>query len=360
MKNYGDYNKEDFLLDESFRNWIINSDDELNQYWGNVVRNYPETEIVMHHARELLLLWSQKENDLSEDELKIEVDRIMANTETLKVNGRVRSFNKSIISVAASILVVFGIAWAIFYKAQTIHNTSNDKAYTSKVEVPMREIQNTTDKKMKVVLPEGSVIELSPSSQLSFREEFIQNKKREVYLSGEAFFDVTKDPLNPFFVYAHGLVTRVVGTSFFIKTTESNVEVVVKSGRVSVLALKDIDNQKDRNTELLLIPNQQAIFSTKDNVISKSISSNPLELILPKTEQAFVFMDQPIENVFGTLERIYGIPIIYDLSVMKNCSLRVKLANEPFFTKLDIICKTIGAGYRVSDGQVVISSEGCE
>ncbi|WP_138476937.1 FecR family protein [Dyadobacter bucti] len=360
MKYYDKYNLEDFLLDENFRLWVVQKDQAGDDFWARIEGQYPDKKIIMQQARELLLTWNQTHSELSEDNLEKQVSRILTSTEAPVIQPVAFNFMRTWVSVAASVLLILATGWGISWKMQHEEPASDYRQYVSRVPVPMKEIVNQTGKKMSVKLPDGSVVALSPASRISYAHTFINNKKREVYLSGEAFFDVEKDALNPFFVYAHGLVTRVVGTSFLIKTTEANVEVLVRSGRVSVLAMKDIDSQNNRNTELLLTPNQQAIFSTKDNLISKSISSMPLELIKPETQSGFVFQDQPVHKVFATLEKVYGIPIVYDSAVMEKCSLHVELSNEPFFTKLDIISQTIGASYRVSDGQVVVSSEGCD
>jgi transmembrane sensor len=360
MKYYDKYNLEDFLLDENFRRWVAQKDPAGEEFWARIESQHPGKKIIMQQARELLLTWNQTDSELSEDDLETQVSRILTSTETPVIEPVAFNFIWSWISVAASVLLVLGIGWGISREMQSEEPASDYQQYVSAVSVPMKEVVNQTREKMSVKLPDGSTVALSPASRISYAQTFTRNKKREVYLSGEAFFDVEKDALNPFFVYAHGLVTRVVGTSFLIKTTEANVEVLVRSGRVSVLAMKDIDNQNNRNTELLLTPNQQAIFSTKDNLISKSISNMPLELIKPETRSGFVFQDQPVYRVFATLEKVYGIPIVYDSAIMEKCSLHVELSNEPFFTKLDIISQTIGASYRVSDGQVVVSSEGCE
>jgi ferric-dicitrate binding protein FerR (iron transport regulator) len=360
MKYYDKYNLEDFLLDERFRLWAVQAEPARDDFWAELGRQYPDKTVIMHQARELLLTWNQTHSELSEDDLESQVSRILISTEAPSIKTYAFKFTQTWIAVAASLLLILGLGWAISWKMQRAQPASDYTQYVSEAIVPMKEVVNQTGRKMNVQLPDGSVVSLSPASRISYAPQFVRDKKREVYLSGEAFFDVKKDALNPFFVYAHGLVTRVVGTSFLVKTTDSNVEVLVRTGRVSVVAMKDMDNQSDRNTELLLTPNQQAIFSTKDNLISKSISSMPLELIKPETQTGFVFMDQPIHKVFATLEKVYGIPIVYDSTIMEKCALHVELSNEPFFTKLDIISQTIGASYRVSDGQVIVSSEGCE
>jgi transmembrane sensor len=360
MIYYEKYNLEDFLSDEQFRSWAIHGDKNFEAFWLELGEHYPAKRVIMEQACELLRTWNQARLKLSDDEVENQVSRILEATETEPEKQHAIWYRKEWIYAAAALVLTLGFGWLILLKPQAKEPTSEYQHYVAEAVMPIEEVVNSSKVNMLVKLPDSSTITLSPSSRISYAQTFIHNKKREVYLEGEAFFDVKKDALNPFFVYSHGLVTRVLGTSFLVKSTDANVEVLVKSGRVSVLAMKDIDSQNNRNTEMLLMPNQQAIFSTKDNLISKSISSTPLELIKLETRSGFVFRDQPIHKVFAALEKVYGIPIVFDSTLMENCALHVELSNEPFFTKLDIISQTIGASYRISDGQVIISSEGCE
>lgn len=360
MKYYKDYDLEDFLQDDSFRRWVVGDADATEGLWEEIVRLYPDKKVIMQQARELITTWREHAAIVTDQQLEDQVQRILHTTQAGAEVPEERVMWRKWLSVAAVVTLLVGLGGAFWWKSgQKTEGTGQRVAYVPESSKALREVVNTTGKQMRVGLPDGSKVSLAPKGRISYAADFVHDKKREVFLSGEAFFDVTKDPQNPFFVYANGLVTRVLGTSFLVKATDTNVEVLVRSGRVSVLPLKDIENPADRNTELLLTPNQQAIFSVKDNVISKSITNMPLELIKPDPEAGFVFENQPVSKVFSALEKVYGIPIVYDAAVMEKCSLRVELSNEPFFTKLDIITQTLGAAYRVSDGQVVISSEGC-
>ena len=359
MKNYKDYDLEDFLLDDSFRLWVSGEDSSLRDLWEGLIREYPEKEIVMQQARDLILTWTAHSEGVTDSDLEEQVARILDNTVSKKSRTIAPAWSLKWFSAAAAILVAVGLGWYGLTEQNLPEPASSYEKYVSETSLPMKEVVNSGQKVMLLTLPEGSKVKLHPQGRISYSENFVHGKKREVYLSGEAFFDVVRDAQNPFFVYANGLATRVLGTSFLVKTTKSNVEVLVRSGRVSVLPIKDIEHPGDHNAELLLTPNQQAIFSIKDNQISKSITSMPLELIKPDPEDGFVFENQPVSKIFSALEKVYGIPIIYDAAVMEACSLRVELSHEPFFVKLDVITQTIGASYRVSDGQVIVTSEGC-
>jgi transmembrane sensor len=236
------------------------------------------------------------------------------------------------------------------------------KRYVSASPVPLKEIANKGKKPMKISLPDGSEIQLMPNAAVSYAPVFVQNHKREVFLSGEAFFEVRKDRANPFFVYANDLVTRVVGTSFTIKSSSERVEVIVRTGKVAVMQAKDLAGNEAGApaVEMLLTPNQQVVFTTGQPVLARSITENPVAIARPVAKPDFTFDNQPVGEVFRLMQETYGIPILYDSVQLGNCSVRVALRDEPFFEKLGIICSTIEASYRVTDGQVIITGQGCE
>lgn len=81
-------------------------------------------------------------------------------------------------------------------------------------------------------LPDGSVVELNVGAEISVHYE--ANARRVTLVKGEAFFRVAKDPARPFYVEAHGVVVRAVGTAFSVQMQQSAVEIFVKEGAVDV------------------------------------------------------------------------------------------------------------------------------
>lgn len=81
-------------------------------------------------------------------------------------------------------------------------------------------------------LPDGSVVELNAGAEISVHYE--ANARRVSLVKGEAFFRVAKDPARPFYVEAHGVVVRAVGTAFSVQMQSSAVEIFVKEGAVDV------------------------------------------------------------------------------------------------------------------------------
>ena len=224
--------------------------------------------------------------------------------------------------------------------------------------------KNTSDKIITLTMEDGSQIDLLPQAELTYPKQF-SSEKREVALKGEAFFQIAKNPLRPFLVYANGTITKVLGTSFTIRAIENEkiVTVLVKTGKVSVYTATPRTikrNNTDPETQgVVVTPNQKVVFDLKTDNIQKTVVEKPSLLIpLSKTED-FTFTEASMITIFETMEKIYGIDIVYDEELLKNCTLTTSLTDVPMFDKLKIICAAIGATYKEIDAQIVISAKGC-
>ena len=241
----------------------------------------------------------------------------------------------------------------------TVPVMSNSTAKNEKVEVI-----NNTNSEYTASLPDGSTVMLKKGSKVSFSERFVGDK-REVYLTGEGFFNVVRNPTQPFYVYANGLVTRVLGTSFNVRAYAKDKEVVVavKTGKVMVFPISELKKSEKNSSyqvhSLYLTPNQQATFEREAEKFNKALVEKPTIITKPIETPNFTFENTPIAEVFQRLKTAYGVDIIYDAEVMKNCSVTAPLGDESLFTKLTIICKTIGARYEIVETEIVVSSRGC-
>ncbi|GGN03296.1 hypothetical protein GCM10010967_42540 [Dyadobacter beijingensis] len=364
MHPFYHYNLEDFLTDDDFRLWVKNGQPRNDFFWAKLRSEYPEKALLMDQAAELILTWEKQPSDLTHEELDHEVNRILNESIRTVTARKTGTIQLRWWYAAAAVLVLVGIGWLISGDGFSSNGGFTYKRYVSASPVPLKEVVNQGRKAMEISLPDGSEIRLMPHAAVSYAPDFTRNHKREVYLSGEAFFEVKKDKANPFFVYANDLVTRVVGTSFTIKSDAGRVEVIVRTGKVAVMHAKDLTGDEPANkipgNAMLLTPNQQVVFTADRPMMARSITENPVAIAHPAVKPDFTFDNQPVGEVFRLLQETYGIPILYDSARLENCYLRVALRDEPFFDKLGIICSTIEASYQVTDGQVVITGQGCE
>jgi ferric-dicitrate binding protein FerR (iron transport regulator) len=227
-------------------------------------------------------------------------------------------------------------------------------------EIPVQEAVNNSKAPLLVRLPDGSTVTLEENSRLSYSKDF-SRPEREVFLSGGAFFEVAKNPKKPFVVYANELVTKVLGTSFMIRAFEKDQRVIVavKTGKVSVFTNKENTPQNSKVKSITLIPNQQAIFSRKEERLSRSLVEQPQVIISKQELLHFSFTNAPVVTIFEALEKAYGVKMQFDEEVLSGCRLTTSLSNETLFERLDVICEAIDATYKVVDGEVLISGKKC-
>jgi len=262
------------------------------------------------------------------------------------------------VQYAASLLILAVVGSLLYFQKTDDHPSANSMAITTMDVVSKA---NTGNETQRISLPDGSVILLEPGGEVRYPEKF--GKVREVSLSGEAFFEVTKDAAHPFLVYANEVTTKVLGTSFRIKANREEKEVVVavKTGKVSVSA-KSI-NYKFRDAsidEITLTPNQQAIYDRREHVVVKKVVEKPVVV----TEQAALkssYINEQIVQILTALSESYAVDIRYNAEALSGCTLTSDIIEaEGLFDQLDIICSALGGSYTLeNDASIVIESNGC-
>jgi len=175
----------------------------------------------------------------------------------------------------------------------------------------------------KVVLPDKTCVWLNAGSSLRYAQVF-GDKKREVYLKGEAYFKVTKDASRPFYVHSEKLTVRVLGTTFNMRayTNESVVKVDLIEGKVNVEA----SNGKE-SKHLVLHPNEQAEFNKETcQLVKNDINAEKTSLWITGK---LCFIDDSFESIAVILERKYDVRVINESG---------KLRNERFSGSFDVNC----------------------
>jgi ferric-dicitrate binding protein FerR (iron transport regulator) len=153
-----------------------------------------------------------------------------------------------------------------------------------------------------VQLPDGSTVILTAGSKIDYPDSFDNKKKREVYLSGEGYFDIQRNPAKPFIVHAGKLSTTVLGTAFNIKALpgDESITVTVTRGKVKV---------SDQNKTLgTLIPDQQITYSTvKQEAVQQKVNA---EKTVEWKREDLLFDDVTISNASRLIEERFGVKIL--------------------------------------------------
>ncbi|QRR00401.1 FecR family protein [Dyadobacter sandarakinus] len=364
MLDYEDYSPEDFAADPTFRKWVLNPDPEVTRFWDGWQQDHPEQSIRLHQARELLLAVQALYSDaLTGDTIRresLEIARL-AGTRPIPASRRFQIWGVSSRKIAASVLMVASLTWVVtrwLPETPAAHTIIAARADSLIVKT------NDTAGEMTILLADNSVAILGPGSSITYPRRFGLGD-RQVRLSGEAFFDVARDPQRPFLVYANETVTRVLGTSFRVRafTKENTVTVLVKTGRVSVYPEKTHQNGKmetdPERDGLVLMPNQQGVFIRDQHRLEKSAVANRALLTESVMSRELIFDDRPVTEVLRTMEKAYGIHIQCDTGLLARCSISAQFSDENLKQRLNAICEAIGATYEMVDGQVLIHSKGC-
>lgn len=360
---------EDFLADESFQTWVRFNDDQKN--WEEWTLEDPKRAKLVEEARLWLLAMKLPESSISATSLqkalestwdkieKREIKSLQHTTKTTKIWN-----NHWLQGAAAVLFFIFLTSW--FY-SHTISPVKSSPIYNELINVNgegLVEQTNNSRKPQTITLSDGSSVLLQPNSKLSYPKIFVGNE-RKVYLSGEAFFEISKNRKKPFFVFANEIVTKVVGTSFRIRAFDNqpNIEVLVRTGKVKIQSNKLIPNLKEE--EIVLLPNQALRFVRKNSTFNKITDITVDESLIKTTNNieqlSFDFTDIPVSQIFKTIEQAYLVDIDFPESKLKNCHLTTSLNDQPLPQKLKIICKSLGnnTSYEMNGNQIIITSDGC-
>ncbi|WP_342088209.1 FecR family protein [Dyadobacter sp. OTU695] len=372
MDRYNDFSVEDFVWDDFFRQWTLSPTPETDALWDDWIDANPEMLEKIEQAKAIVLSLRLHEAEIDDAEInqvvKQTVGRITETSEEPARTSRrlVPVFSIPWMQFAASVAFIMLLGWAVYsvmIKREEKPQLGQQDSMIERSE-SLTEKVNSTSQTMELALSDGSKISLAPKGRIRYPERF-DGERREVFLEGEAFFDIAKDPGHPFLVYANGLVTKVLGTSFRIKAYGGSREVTVevRTGKVSVFAQSDPhlkEKVADKQLQgVVLTPNQKIIYARNEVKMVKTLVEKP-EIVVAKEEiPQFEFEDTPASDVFNTIARAYGIDILYDEALLKDCPLTARLDNQTLHDKLSIICKAVESSYEIVDGQVIIHSKGC-
>jgi len=282
-------------------------------------------------------MWKDLKNMNSKEE--IDVDRAWNNVHSrLTENGlliskkpaSLRFLNTTLLRVAAAALILISLGTAAVYM--------NNSGYLSK---KITVIAGNDQKNILVSMPDGSKVYLNRNSIFSYRKNFGEHR-RDVSLTGEAFFEIAPDASNPFVIDAGKASVKVVGTSFNVITnnSESAVEVFVKTGKVLVS-----DNSGSQSIQL-----DPGYVGTMDSKISARTLNNNPNYLSWKTGY-LDYTNQKLKVVFSDLQRVYNMDIVADDSLILDYPWHSPIVNSSEETIINLICISFNLSY-TKDGNV--------
>lgn len=281
-----------------------------------------------------------------------------------------RKYIRRGLMLAASILLIFTTGFYFMF-GRFSNNPGADNTF-SEIRVPKGE-------KSQVILPDGSTVWLNSDTKFRYFNNF--NKKREVFLEGEAYFDVKKKTDKIFIVKTSHIDIKVYGTTFNVKSnaTDKFIETTLVRGKIS------IEDKEEQDKEIILKPKQKFTFykdTPKNNIIQQDDIPKPINneeqkklktpLVMqtekmqinseidtePHTawiENKLVFRDESFADIAIKMERWYDIKIHFNDESIKKYKYRGTFENETINQALDALKLTTPFDYNISHRDVYIS-----
>ncbi len=318
-------------------------------------------QLFAHHKK----LWLGSSAMAGYDQVKLKQDRHQVdlkirNSElqhTLdKANRRIR-----VLAYAASVILLLGIASVLYISQDTIAKR-NSTMVGGEIEVPY-------GSKSLITLPDGSKVWINAGSKISYPADFGVTS-RNVYLTGEAYFDVKKMEQIPFFVNTDVMKIKVYGTAFNVKAyvDDDLVETTLDRGAISIIR-NDMPDQ-----EVSMVPNQKITIrrdmqkntSTAVPATAAAVSSKPLEpldvqevinteAITAWKDNRLVFDQEPLWSLAKQLERRYNVRISFRSENIKSIRYSAALKEMPIDQVLEAISMTSPISYLIKGTNVTLS-----
>ncbi|MFP4090485.1 MAG: FecR family protein [Cyclobacteriaceae bacterium] len=322
--DYSHYKTEDFLTDERFRQWVFASTTQGDSYWQSVLAAHPDQKANIHQAREILLSLQQQWPSPKPGMMEADWQKITRVIESEALSVEQPSYRFPVFwRVAASILLILGIGGLLWWNVQSL------------------ELQlYTTDfaQTQQITLPDGSSVSLNANSSLRFDTEWEKDGSREVWLDGEAYFDVDqiensqiKGQKLKFIVHTPALDVEVIGTSFNVNSRDTRTQVTLNSGKVVVKGIGDqaIEMKPGEQVEL----HHESEMLTLKQVNTSNYTS--------WKQQRLEFENLPVDEILTMLRDRYG----WEFSISDSTFLDSRYTGSVSSTRPEIILDKLSLLY---------------
>ena len=206
--------------------------------------------------------------------------------------------------------------------------------------------------KSRIVLSDGTKVWLNSDTKIRYPGQFSANQ-RDIYLEGEAFFEVTRNEHKPFLVHTSGPDVKVVGTKFNVKAynDENLVETSLFEGKVDLLLPAAGSGHPEKK---ILNPGQSVVYSQLTHELTPV--RFPQDEIDGWKKNQLIFKDDTFSKLVRKIERWYNVEMIYNEKQFDNRRLTVELYEGERLEKLmDILSLALSVDYKYEKGKIILT-----
>ena len=214
-------------------------------------------------------------------------------------------------------------------------------------EIRFNELEVPRGGEYKVRLADGTLVYLNSATRMKYPVKF-DEKERKVYLSGEAYFEVAKDPERPFFVEMEGVEVRVYGTSFNVNThQEGNIQTVLVKGSIGVKVLSS-------GMESMIRPGQMAEFKQGNTKVD--VKDVNVAVYTDWKDGIFRFENQRLEDILTVLSTWYDVDVFYQTASVKELHFSGYMERyKDVSVILEAITLSTGVTFSIQGKTIVVS-----
>lgn len=331
----------DFLKHEYFVRGVLSPTRDSTEYWKRWLDQNPEKVELYRSACAILLSFELKQKYAMEDSSYYRVlDCLLEENNKPNNATRIGILNSDSRLMAAASIVLFVSLSFISYFIYKSGSKQIPKIVEYHVESVPRGFKKT------IILPDGSAVKLNSMSEIKYVTQF-SDTIREVYLTGQGFFEVKKNPNAPFIVHTKYFSTRVLGTSFDIRSYENemNKHVAVLTGNVQVTTTAGLAE--------MLAPLDITTYNQERKSFKKSLF-NPND-VLSWQNDVIVFHHADFKSVTEYLSRWYGVDFVVEKGFEVKGYYNGRFKHEALTTVLQGISYSSHFKFRVENKKVIIS-----
>ena len=331
--DYLKYSAEDFALDEKFQKWVLEPNEEVAGFWECWIKANPEQKAQVDEAINLIRAAGlSKDPKLNEAYLSV-WKNLHAHAVKSKMQDRAPQFRYlKIAAVFLGLAICSFVLWNLAVKESSV------------------EYRTAFGEIKEFILEDGSNVTLNSNSFLKVTGNWKDKTSREVFLEGEAFFEIvkTKDKKSFEVNTADQVHVQVLGTEFNVSTRHEKVEVYLQSGKVKINSLAG---------EALLKPGDLIVYQRKDQslTVKPNVLADDLDVLTWKSN-FYVFNDTPLSEIVQALEDNYGYKVTVTDSVLNQKKITAKIPRKDVTVLLKVLSETLDIKIEQEGNQLIFKS----
>lgn len=310
-------------------------------------RSNPETEEITEFTE----VWEAAGNQFSHSAANPDLAWSKLQKEIMKPDPKIIStpFGSRVLKFAAMLIIAAGLGFAAYQVLQ-----SPVKQPPVQVAMTVAETEAHPAALRTVTLPDGTIVKMNASTRIEYPEQFTANL-RKIKLSGEAFFEVTRDAARPFIIETAHASVEVLGTSFNISAypAAGMVEVNVETGKVKLTPFSDGASVKE---SVLLPAGERGWLNIADNEIghAENLSMNYSAWMTKKIN----FQRTPLAEAFAVLENTYHVKIKTEDPEIAKIPYTANFANLELDYITEVISRTHKLKVKKTGDEIIFSKKG--